>query len=139
MSHLVRLVVLAAFLTVSPATAAPPPSATPAVAAVDAKVNINTADVKELMKLAGVGRSLAEKIVQYRDAHGPFKKADGSPEGGGRRRRTVGEEPCTCRREVTPRGTFSLPRSKPDSRMSESRPERQQRSISVPVDNSADG
>lgn len=74
MSHLVRLVVLAAFLTVSPATAAPP-SATPAVAAVDAKVNINTADVKELMKLAGVGRSLAEKIVQYRDAHGPFKKA----------------------------------------------------------------
>jgi len=39
------------------------------------KVNINTADVKELMKLQGVGRSLAEKIVQYRDAHGPFKKA----------------------------------------------------------------
>jgi len=31
--------------------------------------------VKELMKLNGVGRNLAEKIVQYRDAHGPFKKA----------------------------------------------------------------
>ena len=74
MSHLVRLVVLSVFLTASPATAGPPP-ATPKVAAVDAKVNINTADVKELMKLSGVGRSLAEKIVQYRDAHGPFKKA----------------------------------------------------------------
>jgi competence protein ComEA len=49
--------------------------ATPMTAAADAKVNINTADVKELMKLQGVGRGLAEKIVQYRDAHGPFKKA----------------------------------------------------------------
>jgi competence protein ComEA len=40
------------------------------------KVNINTADVKELMKLSGVGRSVAERIVQYRDAHGPFKKPE---------------------------------------------------------------
>ena len=74
--YLVLLVVLlSAFpLTVSPATAGPSPAATTA-AAVDAKININTADVKELMKLSGVGRSLAEKIVQYRDAHGPFKKA----------------------------------------------------------------
>ncbi len=48
--------------------------AMPTTAAVDAKININTADVKELMKLSGVGRGLAEKIVQYRDAHGPFKR-----------------------------------------------------------------
>jgi competence ComEA-like helix-hairpin-helix protein len=76
MSYLVLLVVLlSAFpLTVSPATAGPSPATTTA-AAVDAKININTADVKELMKLNGVGRNLAEKIVQYRDAHGPFKKA----------------------------------------------------------------
>ena len=40
------------------------------------KVNINTADVKELMTLTGVGRKVAEKIVEYRDTHGPFKKAD---------------------------------------------------------------
>ena len=46
-----------------------------AAATVGAKININTADVNELMKLAGVGRSLAEKIVQYRDTHGPFKTA----------------------------------------------------------------
>ena len=39
-------------------------------------VNINTADVKELMTLTGVGRKVAEKIVEYRDNHGPFKKAD---------------------------------------------------------------
>ena len=40
------------------------------------KVNINTADVKELMTLTGVGRKVAEKIVEYRDSHGPFKKVD---------------------------------------------------------------
>ena len=40
------------------------------------KVNINHADVKELMTLAGVGRKVAEKIVEYRDTHGPFKKSD---------------------------------------------------------------
>ena len=40
------------------------------------KVNINTADVKTLMTLTGVGRKVAEKIVEYRDNNGPFKKAD---------------------------------------------------------------
>jgi competence protein ComEA len=42
----------------------------------DATVNINTADVKELMTLAGIGRKVAQRIVAYRDAHGPFKKPD---------------------------------------------------------------
>src|SRR5215813_5494226 len=47
---------------------APKPDVTP--------ININTADVKELMKLEGVGRRVAEKIVEYRDTHGPFKKPE---------------------------------------------------------------
>ena len=42
----------------------------------DVKVNINTADVKELMTLNGVGHKVAERIVAYREAHGPFKKAE---------------------------------------------------------------
>jgi competence protein ComEA len=60
------------------ATAAEKPGGTEVKAAVPGgdKVNINTADVKQLMKLSGVGRSVAERIVQYRDAHGPFKKAE---------------------------------------------------------------
>jgi len=41
-----------------------------------ARININTADVKSLMTLTGVGRKVAEKIVEYRDSHGPFKKAE---------------------------------------------------------------
>jgi competence protein ComEA len=39
-----------------------------------ARININTAGVKELMMLDGVGRGLAEKIVKHREANGPFKK-----------------------------------------------------------------
>jgi competence protein ComEA len=42
----------------------------------DAKVNINTAGVKELMSLRGIGHKVAERIVEYRDAHGPFKKPE---------------------------------------------------------------
>lgn len=60
------------------ATAAEKPAGAEVKAAVPGgdKVNINTADVKQLMKLSGVGRSVAERIVQYRDAHGPFKKPE---------------------------------------------------------------
>jgi len=42
----------------------------------DATVNINAADVKELMTLTGVNRKIAQRIVGYRQAHGPFKRAD---------------------------------------------------------------
>ena len=42
----------------------------------DHQVNINTADVKELTTLDGIGHKVAEKIVQYRDAHGEFKKPE---------------------------------------------------------------
>jgi competence protein ComEA len=47
-----------------------------ASAAVGGKVNINTASVKDLMTLTGVGKKVAEKIVEYRGAHGAFKKAE---------------------------------------------------------------
>ena len=42
----------------------------------DAKVNINTAGVKELTTLSGVRPKVAERIVGYREAHGPFKKPE---------------------------------------------------------------
>ena len=51
------------------------PEVRPSVAVVD-KVNINTADVKLLMTLDGVGHKLAEKIVEYRKAHGLFTKPE---------------------------------------------------------------
>ena len=39
-------------------------------------VNINTADVKQLMTLDGIGEKVAEKIVEYRKEHGPFKAGE---------------------------------------------------------------
>lgn len=47
-----------------------------ATAAIGAPVNINTADVKELMTLDGVGRRVAEKIVEYRQKNGPFARPE---------------------------------------------------------------
>jgi len=74
-SLIVLLVCVAANAAAAPA--APPPRAESVVAAATReKVNINSASVKELTALDGVGHKLAEKIVEYRDAHGPFKKAE---------------------------------------------------------------
>ena len=42
----------------------------------DAKVNVNTAGVKELTTLGGVSPKVAERIVAYREAHGPFKRPE---------------------------------------------------------------
>ena len=39
------------------------------------KVNINGASKADLMKLDGVTAGVAQKIIAYRDAHGPFKRA----------------------------------------------------------------
>lgn len=76
------LILLVAFssLAPGPVAGAPPARAPETSASVEAPagppVNINTASVKELMKLEGVGRQVAQKIVEYRVAHGPFKKPE---------------------------------------------------------------
>lgn len=38
------------------------------------KVNLNEASKAELMKLEGVGAGAADRIIAYREAHGPFKR-----------------------------------------------------------------
>ena len=40
------------------------------------KVNINTDNVDELMKLPGVGESLAKKIIDYKNQNGKFKNIE---------------------------------------------------------------
>lgn len=41
------------------------------------KVNINTATVQELNdKLSGIGDGLAQRIVSYRQKHGPFRSVE---------------------------------------------------------------
>ncbi len=40
------------------------------------KININTAEIDDLMRLSGVGRVLAERIITYRDTNGRFWSID---------------------------------------------------------------
>jgi competence protein ComEA len=44
--------------------------------AVRFQVDINTADWPELIQLPGIGNTLARRIVEFRQAHGPFSKTD---------------------------------------------------------------
>ena len=70
---------LLAALVATPALAAVVTESVTARAAVGEnhdKININTASAKELQKLEGVGHTVAERIVHYREAHGPFKRGE---------------------------------------------------------------
>lgn len=40
------------------------------------KLNINKASAEELTQLNGIGATYAERIVQYREAHGAFAHAE---------------------------------------------------------------
>lgn len=40
------------------------------------KVHLNTATEAELTTLPGIGETLARRIVEYREAHGPFETAE---------------------------------------------------------------
>jgi competence protein ComEA len=50
-----------------------PPSGGPAAGS---KVNINTADTARLETLPGIGPSLAQRIVDHRQANGPFGRIE---------------------------------------------------------------
>ena len=45
-------------------------------ASTEERININTATEAELGKLKGIGRTVARKIIEYRDAHGGFKRPE---------------------------------------------------------------
>lgn len=61
----------AAGATVSAQTAAAKPAA--AAAAV---VNLNTATVSQIASLPGIGEKTAERIIEYREKNGGFKKVE---------------------------------------------------------------
>lgn len=38
------------------------------------RINLNIATAEELMRLPGIGRIIAERIIEHRRKHGPFKR-----------------------------------------------------------------
>ena len=58
----------------NPSIAPPAPIADPNQA--HAKVNINTASSAELETLPGIGKGLAERIIECREKFGPFRKPE---------------------------------------------------------------
>jgi len=46
------------------------------VSAGEGKININTATKEELKTLDRIGDKLAERIIEYRQKHGPFKSIE---------------------------------------------------------------
>jgi competence ComEA-like helix-hairpin-helix protein len=39
-------------------------------------ININTASAKQIEALPGIGKALAERIVEHREKYGPFRRAE---------------------------------------------------------------
>ena len=62
-----------AALAIAPSAAR---GAAPPAPATGERVNINTAGVDELVTLPGIGKAYAERIVEYRQKNGPFKKVE---------------------------------------------------------------
>src|SRR5918992_183468 len=59
----------------TPNAPATPASYTPA-SVTTRRININSAPAKELEALPGIGKGLAERIVEHREKYGPFRRAE---------------------------------------------------------------
>lgn len=70
------LLVLGLAMTAQAEQGTPRRPAPPAKASAAAPVNLNTATVAQLETLPGIGKSTAERILEYRDKSGGFKKVE---------------------------------------------------------------
>ena len=73
-------------------------AAGPALAQEQSRVNINKATVEELSTLKRIGPSYAQRIVDYRNEHGPFQKPEDimKVRGIGMKTFEVNKETITC-------------------------------------------
>ena len=72
----VLLAALVITLGMAAQTAAAQDAPRPTAATASAPLNLNSASVAQLEALPGIGRATAERIVEYRQKSGGFKKAE---------------------------------------------------------------
>ena len=79
-SKIVTALVFTLVLALAGATAAPVAAASPAApkaAASEARpIDINTADATALESVPGIGKSLSQRILTFREKNGPFQSVD---------------------------------------------------------------
>ena len=73
---LLSIVGLVACLAVQPSAQGAPSKADSHAARPTAQVNLNTATATQLRELPGIGAKTAERILEYRQKKGPFKKIE---------------------------------------------------------------
>ena len=76
MTALVLVLGLVATVAAAQDAARPATKAATAPATAGGTINLNTATVAQLETLPGVGKSTAERILEYRQKNGPFKKVE---------------------------------------------------------------
>ena len=78
MTRMMTAIVLALGLITTAAAAqdAPKTAASRPAATNGAVINLNTASVAQLETLPGIGKSTAERILEYRQKNGAFKKVE---------------------------------------------------------------
>jgi competence ComEA-like helix-hairpin-helix protein len=76
MKPLRRITALLALILLAAAAAPPAAAATPQAPPSAEKVNINSASADQLTALPGIGPSYAQRIVEYREKNGPFKRVE---------------------------------------------------------------
>ena len=77
-----------AMQTLPPETTEPTSPSTEETIAITFPIHINLAEKEEFMALPGIGEVLAQRIVDYREEHGPFENTEGllNVEGIGKKR-----------------------------------------------------